>query len=295
MRRLRWLIPVAVVVVLVVVFGARSLRELAGVQNFLATYPGESALPAGAPVGLPAWLGWQHFLSAFLMVLIVRSGLLIRTTKRPTAFWTRTVGPQTGRPRTRISLDTWFHLSLDVLWIANGILFIVLIFATGHWVRLVPTSWEIVPNAISAGLQYASLDWPTENGWVNYNSLQQLAYFATVFIAAPLAIVTGVRMSPLWPQKAGRLTKAYPIEWARALHFPVMLYFVLFTIVHVTLVLATGALRNLNHIYVATDDTGSWVGFVLFVVSLVGMAAAVILLRPVILRPIAALTGKISR
>ena len=65
-----------------------------------------------------------------------------------------------------------------------------------------PTSWDVFPNAVSAALQYVSLDWPTENGWVNYNGLQQLAYFATVFIAAPLAIVTGVRMSGIWPKKA---------------------------------------------------------------------------------------------
>src|SRR5690606_35637281 len=107
----------AIVVVLAVVFGARLLRELPDVQAFLASYPGETELPEGAPVGLPAWLGWQHFLSAFLMVLIVKSGWSIRTTKRPAAYWTRTVGPRTGRPRTRMTLDTWFHLSLDVLWI----------------------------------------------------------------------------------------------------------------------------------------------------------------------------------
>ncbi len=119
--------------------------------------------------------------------------------------------------------------------------------------RIVPTSWEVFPNAISAALQYVSLDWPTENGWVNYNSLQQLAYFATVFLAAPLAIATGVRMSGIWPKNATALNKAYPVEWARKIHFPVMLYFVAFIIVHVALVFATGALRNLNHMYAAQD------------------------------------------
>ena len=122
----------------------------------------------------------------------------------------------------------------------NGVVFVVLLFTTGHWLRLVPTSWEVFPNALSAGLQYVSFDWPTDNGWVNYNSLQQLAYFTTVFLAAPLAAITGFRMSGLWPKKAETLSKAYPIEWARAVHFPVMLYFVAFIVVHVFLVLATG-------------------------------------------------------
>ena len=41
-----------------------------------------------------------------------------------------------------------------------------------------------------------SLDWPTERGWVVYNSLQLLAYFVTVFVAAPAALITGLGMSP---------------------------------------------------------------------------------------------------
>ncbi|MFP3802940.1 oxidoreductase, partial [Paraburkholderia sp. SIMBA_027] len=70
----------------------------------------------------------------------------------------------------------------------NGLIFIVLLFATGQWLRIVPTNWDVFPNALSAGLQYASLNWPLENGWNNYNRLQLLTYFLTVFIAAPLAI-----------------------------------------------------------------------------------------------------------
>ena len=159
-------------------------------QDFLAAYPGEYPLPEGAPVGIPPWLGWQHFFNVFLIVLIIRSGLQVRTEKRPSVFWS----PRNNGKR-KISLNLWFHQSLDILWIVNGVIFVVLLFVTGQWMKIVPTSWAVFPNAISAALQYVSLDWPTENGWVNYNSLQQLAYFATVFIAAPLAIATGVRMS----------------------------------------------------------------------------------------------------
>ena len=57
-----------------------------------------------------------------------------------------------------------------------GLIDCVLLFVTGQWMRVIPTSWEVFPNALSAALQYVSLDWPTENGWVNYNGLQQLAY-----------------------------------------------------------------------------------------------------------------------
>ncbi len=209
------------------------LSTPAGVA-FLTAYPGEYPLPAGAPVGLPAWLAWQHFLNAFFLVLIVRSGLQVRHQKRPSAFWS----PRRD-PKRKISLTLWFHQALDVLWIANGVLFPRAAVRDRSVDADRPTSWEVLPNAVSAAAQYVSLDWPTENGWLNYNALQQLAYFTIVFVAAPLAIATGVRMSGVWPRGATRLDRAYPVEWARAVHYPVMLFFVAFTVVHVGLVLAT--------------------------------------------------------
>ena len=294
--KLIWLVPLALVTLLLVVLLAKWLRGLPEVQSFMADFPGHTELPEGAPVGFPAWLGWQHFLNAFFILLIIRSGWQVRTTTRPKAYWTRNNKGlvRTKNPPAKISLELWFHLSLDALWVLNGIVFFILLFATGQWTRIVPTSWDAFPNAVSTAIQYASLNWPTENGWVNYNSLQLFAYFATVFIAAPLALITGLRMSPVWPKRAEKLNKIYPIEAARAVHLPVMVYFVLFVIVHVTLVLATGALRNLNHMYASSDD-GGWAGFLIFAASLVVMIAAWVLARPLFLRPIASLTGAVSR
>ncbi len=266
----------------------RALLTLPYMQDFLAAFPGEYDPPIHVEPGFAPWIGWQHFFNMFLIVLIIRSGLRVRSEKRPTAFWT---SPR--KAKHKISLTLWFHQSLDLLWLVNGVIFVVLIFVTGHWVRIVPTSWEVLPNALSAALQYVSLDWPHENGWNNYNSLQQLAYFATVFIAAPLATITGIRMSGLWPKNAERLSKAYPVEWARAVHFPVMLYFVAFIVVHVALVMLTGFQRNLNHMY-ASQDAVTWTGFWVFIASLVVVAAGWIAARPLVLAPIARVFGTVS-
>ena len=277
------------------VFAARWLLSLPAMADFLVAYPGAYELPAGAPVGLPAWLGWQHFFNAFLLVLIIRSGLQVRREKRPRVFW----HPRSDR-KGRITLALWFHQGVDLLWLVNGAVYVVLLFATGQWMRIVPTSVEVLPNALSAVLQYASLDWPTENGWVNYNSVQQLAYFAIVFLAAPLATVTGVRLSKLWPKNAPRLSRALSYEWARRIHFPVMLFFVLFIVVHVALVLATGALRNLNHMYAAQGSidpdayADNWTGFWVFVASLAVMLGGWIAARPRVLVPIARLFGTVT-
>lgn len=278
-----------------VILMVRFLLSTAPFQDFIATYPGEYHLPEGAPVGIPAWLGWQHFFNIFLMALIIRSGLQVRFDQRPTAYWTGR-----GKNSKKVSLSAWFHQGLDLFWILNGVAFIILLFVTGQWMRIVPTSWEVFPNALSAVLQYASLDWPTENGWVNYNSVQQLAYFTTVFIAAPIAVITGFRMSGLWPSNAKFLNRIYPVECARKLHFPTMLYFVLFIFVHVTLVFATGALRNLNHMFAAQGSVdpsayaNNWTGFWIFACAMAVIAAAWVAARPMVLAPIAKLFGTVS-
>lgn len=280
----------------IVVLLARFVLALQPGQQFLAAFPGEYPLPEGAPVGLPAWLNWAHFLNSFFLLFIIRTGWQVRREKRPAAFWS----PRRNK-RRRISLALWFHQAIDILWVANGVIFVVLLLATGQWMRIVPTSWEVFPNALSAALQYAALDWPTENGWVNYNSLQQLSYFAITFVAAPLAIVSGVRLSGIWPKNAERLNRLYPVEWARRVHFPVMLFFVAFIVVHVGLVLATGALRNLDHMYAARGsvDPGEYTsdptGLVIFAASLVVMAAAWVVARPAVLVPIARLFGDVKQ
>ncbi|MEV8025032.1 cytochrome b/b6 domain-containing protein [Microbacterium sp. NPDC080220] len=277
------------------VLAVRWILSLEPMQDFLTTYPGEYHLLEGAPVGFPAWLNWSHFLNAFFMVLIIRTGLQVRSEKRPAAMWIS----KKDRKR-RMSLTLWLHQALDILWLANGLIFVVLLFATGQWMRVIPTSWEVFPNALSAALQYVSLDWPTENGWVNYNALQQLAYFTTIFIAAPVAALTGYRMSAMWPKQAATLNRVYPVEWARKLHFPTMLYFVAFIAVHVLLVLSTGALRNLNHMYAAQGsvDPGAyadnWTGFWLFVLSIAVTVAAYVAMRPLVVAPIARLFGNVS-
>ncbi len=286
----------ALALVGIAVLLARFVLAIGPGRDFLAAFPGEYPLPASAPVGLPAWLNWSHFLNSFFLLLIIRTGWQVRREKRPSAFWS----PRTDK-RRRISLTLWFHQALDILWIANGAVFVVLLFVTGQWMRIVPTSWEVFPNALSAALQYASLDWPTENGWVNYNSLQQLSYFAITFVAAPLAIVSGVRLSGIWPKDAEKLNRLYPAEWARKVHFPTMLFFVAFIVVHVALVLATGALRNLNHMYAARGSvdpeayTSDPTGLLIFAASLVVMAAAWIAARPAVLVPIARLFGEVKQ
>nr|WP_220475952.1 hypothetical protein [Alpinimonas psychrophila] len=290
------MVPSAVIGLIFLVLVAAWLRTLSGVEVFLVMYPGTTALPAEAPSGIPGWLGWQHFLNFFFLVLIVRTAWSIRSKKRPDAFWTRS---NTGLIRTtaaprRIGINVWLHLVVDAFWVLNGIILMVLLFATGQWMRIVPTSWNVFPNAVSALLQYASFDWPTTDGWVNYNSLQVLAYFTTVFVAAPIAVFTGLRLSSVWPLDSPRLNRIFsevPLRWT---HNAVLFYFVIFTIVHVTLVMTTGAVRNLNHMFAGNDET-SWWGVGVFAASIIVTVLVWMVLKPSVIRWLASTSGNVRR
>jgi len=260
-------------------------------QRFLAAYPGTTPLPAWVPQGVPGWLGWQHFLNAFFMVMLIRAALIVRSGRRPAAMWVR------RRPRPdsqKIQIELWTHLSLDLLWILNGVVFVVLLVVTGQWARIVPLSWDIVPDAASAVLRYLSWQLPSEDGWVAYNAVQVLGYGFTTFIAAPLAALTGWRLSPLWPKRWARLSRVYSQEVAKLVHFPVMIYFVAFCVVHVSLVLVTGAVRNLNYMYASRDDS-TWWGVAIATVSVAAMVAGWFAIRPGLMTRVGSSFGKIGR
>ncbi|MCZ2075701.1 MAG: cytochrome b/b6 domain-containing protein [Bryobacterales bacterium] len=139
---------------------------------------------------------------------------------------------------------------------ANGVIFVVLLLATGHWRRLVPDSWQVIPDAWAVFVHYATFHLPPEpNSFYHYNPLQQLTYFGVVFILAPLAMLTGPSMSPAFTNRF----RWYPRlpgnrQIGRSLHFLVMCAFVVFVIGHVSMVAITGFVRNMNHIVVGADN-----------------------------------------
>lgn len=249
------------------------------------------------PYGFPAWLRITHYVNFLFIVLLVRSGLQILA-DHPRLYWnvhctpgtewlrltpievpkdrlwtakddSRYLSPWIGLPgyRHTIGMARHWHFLSVLFWVSNGVVFAVLLFATGQWKRLVPNSWQIIPDAWAVFVHYATFHLPPEpNGFYRYNALQQLAYFGVVFILSPLAMLTGPSMSPAFTARFSWYPKLPGNrQTGRSLHFFVMCAFIIFLISHVTLVAITGFVRNMNHIVVGTDDismTGVYLGLV---------------------------------
>lgn len=284
-----WLRALTLIVLLaVVVVGvARYCWRIPDVAAFVKRYPGVS--PGASLRGTPLWTATLHALNLFLMIQIIQSGVRIRTAKHPIGHWK----PRHQTKSCTITIEQWFHVSLDLIWLVCGALYIVLLFLTGRWRRIIPTSPDVVPNAVSVAIQYASIHLPSDDTWVAYNSLQMLSYFTVIFILAPLSAVTGLRMSLLWPT-ALPINRHFTIEFARAVHFPVMILFCAFIVIHVTMIACSGPLRTVNHMF-GGSDKDSLTGVLVLAGVLAVAAILAALSRPLVVRSLAALTGKVTR
>jgi DMSO/TMAO reductase YedYZ molybdopterin-dependent catalytic subunit/thiosulfate reductase cytochrome b subunit len=254
-------------------------------QGFLAQFP---CIPLAPPVpaGMPAFVRWTHVLSFFLLVVIVRSGLQILAdhprlyTKvhcTPGTEWLRfrgpvpsdriwtakedaiTLSPLVGLPggRHTIGVARHWHFVFDILFVINGIVYAVFLFSTPWLHRLVPSDLSIFPAAASCAVTYLSLHLPSGvSGFFRYDALQQLTYFAVIFILAPLAILTGLAMSPALDNRFRWFARLFGNrQIARSIHFLVMVGFVLFFIGHMALIALTGFTANLNDITLGNNNT----------------------------------------
>ncbi len=309
---LLWLIPIGAALVVIGITVAKGLRNMPAVQDFIETYPGTITEPRPPYSGFPWWLRWQHFFNLFFMLFIIRAGLQIlaahprlyrRRDCTPGTEWFRFQKPVPtdriwtakqdsvklpgwlGIPGLRHSmgLARWWHFGFDLLWLVNGIILFVLLFVTSQWERIVPTAWEVFPNAASAALQYLSLDFPANDGWIAFNSLQQIAYFITVFIAAPLALITGLMQSPAIANRLKLTGRVINRQTARSVHFFVLIWMVVFIIAHTVMIWTTGLLTNLNHITTGQNND-SWTGLWIYIVAMAVVVLASAMATPFTIR-----------
>ncbi len=221
----------------------------------------------------PLWLRGAHYFDLLFLSLSARSGLEILSA-HPKLYWNDHCTPGTEwlrLTRKRMpegalwtsrdeeeSFPSWlalpggrslglgrhWHFLGDLGWLVTGILYLVLLFATDEWRRLVPTSWHVLPAAWHALASYATLHLVETPG--GYNALQQLAYFAVVFLVAPLTTATGLAMSPAVSARFPRYIRLFGgRQAARSIHFLCLCAFGAFLVVHVAMVVLHGLGRDL--------------------------------------------------
>lgn len=136
-----------------------------------------------------------------------------------------------------------------ILWVINGLTYVTLLFTTGEWVRLVPTSWNIFPEAFQTFVSYMSFHLPPASAFNPYDPLQQLTYFSVIFIFAPFMILTGLALAPAVAARFPWYIKMFGgKQAARSLHFLGLVGIIVFIVIHLSLVAIVNSHANLLNI-----------------------------------------------
>ena len=221
-------------------------------------------------LGYPWWLRVEHVVNIFLMVFLLRSGMEIIAT-HPYFYWNNHSRPGTEfarftrkvMPKDRLydtldeeesyssvismpgksmlGIGRHWHFFSVICWILSGLVYVVLLFATGQYERYLPNTWEVFPEALRNIITYLSFELPPIMPGEQFDAVQLLSYGGVVFILAPFQILTGAAQSPAiearFPWFVGMWGGR---QWARNLHLFGHVAFIAFILVHVLMVAVHG-------------------------------------------------------
>ncbi|HWG46840.1 MAG TPA: molybdopterin-dependent oxidoreductase [Gemmataceae bacterium] len=250
-------------------------------------------------LGYPLGVRLTHWFNLLFVTLLVRSGLAILSA-HPKLYWNIHAWPgsewldllRKKLPNDRmwcssdeeghwpswlalpgkenLGLGRYWHFFSAPCWLIVGILYLLVLFTSPQWQRLVPTSWDIFPCAGRAMLEYLKLGTPEPDdprfsigpGYLPFNALQQLTYFGLIFFLVPFQILTGLAQSPSLLARFpwyGRLFGNR--QAARSLHFLGLVMIGIFFVIHIIMVFWHNFAKEMDKMILnQSHSEGSWLG-----------------------------------
>ena len=141
---------------------------------------------------------------------------------------------QNGWGRSLHFLAAWFLVIPGLVYLLTG-------FFAGHFrSHIWPRSHEL-PLVRTDVLDHLRLRIRRATGGPHYGVLQKISYSFVVFLAAPLIVLTGLTMSPTVTAAFPFLLKVFGgFQSARTIHFAAFAALLLFALVHLVMVVASG-------------------------------------------------------
>ena len=144
-----------------------------------------------------------------------------------------------------LAMGRRWHFFFAWILVLNGLLYFANLVLGGHIRALWPSlaDFKAIPRTVADHLR---LRFPKGDEARRYNVLQKLAYLSVV-IAFAILILAGLTMSPAVDAAfPWLLTLFHGRQAARAVHFMLAAYLVLFLIVHLAMVVLSGPINNLR-------------------------------------------------
>ncbi|MDO5747105.1 MAG: molybdopterin-dependent oxidoreductase [Actinomycetaceae bacterium] len=245
----------------------------------------------------PWWLRVEHFLNIIFVTFFIRSGIEILGTyprlhtnvhNRPGAQWAQftikekskhkyyAVGseyedysPIISLPgRGLLGLGRYWHFMVVMGYVTCFLIYYILLFATGQWLRYIPPSLSTLGDAAYNMVEYLAFTMPEHMTGYPFNAAQQLAYFTAIFILPPFMIFTGMFQSPAvnshWPKITHALGGRQMI---RTLHWWGLIGYLGFIVGHVSMVFIHGYGHEVSKMVFGHSDSPV-AGAVIFTIGL---------------------------
>jgi sulfoxide reductase catalytic subunit YedY len=250
-------------------------------------------------LGFPLGVRLTHWFNFLFVTMLIRSGLAILAA-HPKLYWNFHAWPTSewldllrrDLPKDRmwcsteeekhwpawlvlpsgegLGLGRYWHFLDAFCWLVVGLCYLLVLFTSLQWQRLVPTSWEVFPCALRTMLEYLKFGSPEPTdaafcyapGYLPFNAMQQLTYFGFIFFLVPFQIATGLAQSPSILARFpwyGRLFNNR--QAARSLHFLGLVAIVLFFGIHLLMVFWHNFAVEMDKMVLGrTHSEGSWLG-----------------------------------
>lgn len=144
-----------------------------------------------------------------------------------------------------LAMGRRWHFFFAWFLVLNGFVYFAYLIGHGHIRDLWPSFADIraIPREI---VDHARLRFPKGDEALRYNVLQKLAYLSVV-AAFPILILAGLTMSPAMDSAFPWLLTLFGgRQGARAAHFVLATYLVLFVLVHLAMVVLSGPINNMR-------------------------------------------------
>jgi thiosulfate reductase cytochrome b subunit len=228
-----------------------------------ATWPLVDAAPAAtAAPRHTALVRITHWVITICILALLLSGAEI-VISHPRFYWGETGNPMTPSlfdlpiPASRPWVNTGYgfvlpdqngwsrNLHFEAAWviILTGLVYVIYGLVGGHLRKnLLPTAASLTRMALSKDIaNHLRFRRPDASEAWSYNVLQRLTYLSVIFVLLPLAIWTGLAMSPAVLSVFPFLATVFGgLQSARTIHFFVSVLLVLFLLIHVVMVCRAG-------------------------------------------------------
>ena len=218
-----------------------------------------------------------HWLTTIAFIALLVSGVEVLLS-HPRFYWGEVGNVNTTPlftlpvPSSRSSVPTGYEYVLDdqngwsrylhfqAAWLAlfTAAVYLIAGLRTGHFRRnLTPEpadrSWRALRKSIA---EHARFKVSAFGDSGSYNALQRISYLLVVFVLFPLVIWTGLAMAPgftaVFPWTVDVLGGR---QSARTLHFVITIALVLFTLVHITMVVLAGFRSRMRAMITGVAET----------------------------------------